>query len=437
LGSKWRRLLELKQKSNRELFALYEGELAFRHHSKKGLEEATRVIRQFRDFIGESPPSPELAKSFLAQFKDRKPTTIASYGNFLKVFLKWYGEELDIKFKVPKVLPGYVQKEDIEKLIARMASKKTHKKIIQRDTLLVNLAIHTGLRRSELAHLRVGDIDIERRLLVVRQGKGAKDRVIPLSSNISGQLDIFTKGKSKDDSLFGLTPKSVSGKIRVFARKAGVPIHTHSLRDYFATHLSEKGATIREIQSLLGHTNLTHTERYTLHTDKHLRKAVELLDKPDTADKEERLPEQALKSAGSQAMVTIKGIYKYETARSPEITRSIYFSYFVISNEGKEAAVELEAALLDNENRVLEGRREPVLNMGEKLEWEPNLFRPDGLYYLVCQYKKMSSVDEKDAYQTLLQFNVMQASKLGEVYVATKQLEFKFPVKEKDKLAIF
>jgi hypothetical protein len=102
--------LELKQKSNRELFALYEGELAFRHHSAKGLEEAKRVLKHFQDFIGESPPSPDLAKSFLAQFTNRKPTTIASYGGFLKVFLKWYGEELDIKFKVPKVLPSYVQK---------------------------------------------------------------------------------------------------------------------------------------------------------------------------------------------------------------------------------------------------------------------------------------------------------------------------------------
>lgn len=112
----------------------------------------------------------------------------------------------------------------------------------------------------------------------MRQGKGAKDRVIPSSSNMSNKLATYVKDKAKDDSSFDLTPASISGKIKTFARKAGVDIHTHSLRDYFATSLSEKGATIREIQALLGHANLTHTERYTLHTDKHLKEAIELLD---------------------------------------------------------------------------------------------------------------------------------------------------------------
>ena len=61
--------------------------------------------------------------------------------------------------------------------------------------LLVDLAIHTGLRRSELANLRVGDIDIERQVLVVRQGKGLKDRVIPMSKNTCEKLGEYIKGK--------------------------------------------------------------------------------------------------------------------------------------------------------------------------------------------------------------------------------------------------
>ncbi|MFC1918288.1 tyrosine-type recombinase/integrase, partial [Chloroflexota bacterium] len=196
----------------------------------------------------------------------------------LKVFLKWYGEELDINIRVPKILPSYVEKADVEKLLEVMRAKRSHKNTIDRDILLVDLAIHTGLRRSEIAYLRVGDIDIDRQLLVVRQGKGARDRIIPLSKIMINKLADYIVDRNKESSLFGLAPASISGKIKTFAIKAGVDIHTHSLRDYFATSLSEKGATIREIQSLLGHANLTHTERYTLHTDKHLQNAIELLD---------------------------------------------------------------------------------------------------------------------------------------------------------------
>ncbi|MFC1928455.1 tyrosine-type recombinase/integrase [Chloroflexota bacterium] len=280
--------MELRQKTNDELFTLYEGELAFHHRSTRSIHEAKRVLNHFHNYVGEFPPTPELAKSFLSQYKDRKPTTIARYAAILKVFFKWYGEELAIKIRIPKILPSYVDKSKIDKLLEAMKSKRSHKETIGRDLLLIDLAIHTGLRRSELANLRVGDIDVERRVLVVRHGKGAKDRIIPLSEITTDKLVEYIKNKDEDNSLLGLTPASISGKIRAFANKAGVDIHTHSLRDYFATSLSEKGATIREIQSLLGHANLTHTERYTLHTDKHLREAVGLLDedKPDTEEQE-------------------------------------------------------------------------------------------------------------------------------------------------------
>jgi hypothetical protein len=83
LGNKGRRQLELRQKTNDELFALYEGELAFRHRSVRGIHEAKRVLRHFHNYLGEYPPTPELAKSFLSTFKNHKPTTIARYAAIL------------------------------------------------------------------------------------------------------------------------------------------------------------------------------------------------------------------------------------------------------------------------------------------------------------------------------------------------------------------
>ena len=195
--------MELRQKTNDELFALYEGELAFHHRSDGGLQEAKRVLNHFHRYLGEFPPTPEIAKSFLSTFKDRKTTTIARYAAIIKVFFKWYGEELDISVRVPKVLPSYVEKEDIEKLIEALRYKKSHRKTIDRDILLVDLAIHTGLRRSELASVRVGDIDIERQVLVVRQGKGAKDRIIPLSKITTNKLAAYIKSKCKSSEKMG------------------------------------------------------------------------------------------------------------------------------------------------------------------------------------------------------------------------------------------
>ncbi len=349
LGNKGRRHLELRQKPNGELFALYEGELTFHHRSARGIHEAKRVLNHFHNYLGEFPPTPELAKSFLSQFKERKPTTIARYAAILKVFFKWYGEELYINIRVPKILPSYVEKADIEKLLEAMRAKRSHKNTIDRDILLVDLAIHTGLRRSELASLRVGDIDLERQLLIVRQGKGSKDRVIPLSNSTCEKLAGYIKGKEKDISLFGLVPASISGKIRTFATKAGVKLHAHSLRDYFATSLSEKGATIREIQSLLGHTNLTHTERYTLHTDKHLKDAIDLIDKEPEDEQITTSDRGGIQER--QPIVIIKAICK-PSSEDPMILSSEYHSHFIAYNDGNKPAIEVELALL-NDNKKL------------------------------------------------------------------------------------
>ena len=125
--------MELRPKPNSELFSLYEGKLTFHHRSVRGIQEARRVLNHFHNYLGEFLPTPELAKSFISQFKDRKTTTIVRYAAILKVFFKWYGEELDINIRVPKILPSYVDKSNIDKLLEAMKSKRSHKETIGRD----------------------------------------------------------------------------------------------------------------------------------------------------------------------------------------------------------------------------------------------------------------------------------------------------------------
>ncbi len=287
--------MELRQKTNGELFNLYDGELVFHHRSARGLHEAKRILGHFHRYIGEYPPSIELAKSFLGQFSNRKATTLYRYTAIIKGFLFWYGEKLGVKIRVPKMLPDYVEDGDIDKLIdaMRAENKRTHRQLARRDILLIDVDLHTGLRRQELSNLKVGDIDSERQLLIVRAGKGAKDRSIPLPNGLAQRLGDYVKDKAKEESVFGLAAATISGKIKRFADKAGVKLHTHSLRDTFGTRLLERGATIREVQELLGHANLGVTERYTLLTSRHLRKAIDLLDddQPQSQPKTTPAPE--------------------------------------------------------------------------------------------------------------------------------------------------
>jgi len=172
LGSDGKRKMRLRRKTNHELFQLYEAQLALRHRSRDALEEAKRVLRHFQEYPGEFPPSPELATVFLAQFAEHKPTTLYRYHSIIKTFMQWYGEKLETKIKLPERLPDYVERDEIEKLKEAMRSKKTHKKVIERNILLIDLGLKTGLRRSELGGLIMRDIDLERNYLVVRQGKG-------------------------------------------------------------------------------------------------------------------------------------------------------------------------------------------------------------------------------------------------------------------------
>ncbi len=193
--------------------------------------------------------------------------------------MRWYGEPIDeLKIKVPKRLPQYVENEQIEKLLSTIRDKKSHKLTVERDLLIVELYLKTRMRRSELAGLKVRDVHKD--FIMVIKGKGEKDRMIPLLPDIARRLGDFTGNRQPDESVFGLTGPSIGNKISIFARKAGLnDIHTHSLRHKYATDLLESGANLRAVQQLLGHSDLATTQVYLAITDESLRDAVNGLDK--------------------------------------------------------------------------------------------------------------------------------------------------------------
>jgi site-specific recombinase XerD len=188
--------------------------------------------------------------------------TSASYLNQMINSIKFYYEvvlEMPNRFysierpikkeKLPKVL----SKNDVLSIIQNTNNIK-HK-------CIVSLLYSAGLRRGELINLKLTDIDSERMVINVLQGKGNKDRLTILSTSVLKDLRIYFKKWSPQIYLFeGIrggkySPHSVNQLIKAAAKKGKIRknVTPHMLRHSFATHLLEAGTDLRYIQALLGH----------------------------------------------------------------------------------------------------------------------------------------------------------------------------------------
>jgi integrase/recombinase XerC len=152
--------------------------------------------------------------------------------------------------------------------------------LVKRDRAILELMYASGLRVSELTGLDIGSIDRQGKMLRVL-GKGSKERVIPYGSKAQEALEAYwpvrskilahPKSKPDHEAIFlnyrggRLTPRAVHSMVRKYGRLANIDwnLHPHSLRHAFATHLLADGADLRAIQELLGHANLSTTQRYT------------------------------------------------------------------------------------------------------------------------------------------------------------------------------
>ena len=162
--------------------------------------------------------------------------------------------------------------DEIRKMISTVANPK-HK-------ILIGLLYASGIRRSEAIKIQLRDIDCERKLLLVRQGKGAKFRYTILSEQILTQIKEYLQTRSTISSyLFStkeghITDRTVEAVIDNARQKANIPknITPHSLRHSFATHLMAQGTNIEYIQQMLGHKDIRTTKIYEHIVPAHLQK---------------------------------------------------------------------------------------------------------------------------------------------------------------------
>lgn len=157
-----------------------------------------------------------------------------------------------------KRLPKIIDKDFLVLKINSIENLK-HKSIIM-------LAYSTGMRVSEVCNLLISDIDSKRMLITIRQSKGNKDRIVPLSQNVLSLLRIYFKEYKPKVNLFnGQNSLKYSHKScnEIVKKYIGSDYHFHLIRHSNATALLESGIDLRIIQKLLGHSSSKVTEIYT------------------------------------------------------------------------------------------------------------------------------------------------------------------------------
>jgi site-specific recombinase XerD len=152
----------------------------------------------------------------------------------------------------------------------------------QRDKTIFDLMYSSGLRSGEITRLVIADIDLAERILLIRQSKFAKDRVVALTKHSARQLARYLQNRKSEQELVfpgrdgaGLSVSAIRKRFMHYLKRSGIQDRgqsPHSIRHSTATHLLENGADLRYVQELLGHESIQTTVGYTHQSHVHLRK---------------------------------------------------------------------------------------------------------------------------------------------------------------------
>jgi len=265
-------------------------ELQRRNFSASTIHGYIGAVERFARYFGKPPDQlgPDHIRQYQAHLlheRQLKPHTVVAQVAALRFF---FVRTLKRRFPPDSIpypkyshhrVPSVLSPEEVARLIDAASN-------LQARAILM-LLYSTGVRRSELVRLRVEDIDSERMIVHIRQGKGGKDRDVPLCPKLLETLReywrwkkpktwLFPRGIAKRGDDQHLTDKAVWYACAEAARHAGFkkPVAPHMLRHSFATHLLENGADLPTIQILLGHADLEATSIYLHLSRRHLETTV-------------------------------------------------------------------------------------------------------------------------------------------------------------------
>ncbi len=268
-------------------------ELQRRNYSAVTTRNYLRVVADFAKYFGKSPDKLGLNElrtyqAYLLRERKLTPGTVINQVAALRFFFVKTLKRHQFRDFLPypqdgRRLPTVLSREEVSRLINAAGT-------LFRRTLLMTL-YGTGMRRSELAHLKVGDIDSQRMIIRVVAGKRSKDRDLPLSPALLETLREYWRWRKPRLYLFPtrtlarrfdqpISDKTVWIACSEAARQAGIKkrVTPHTLRHSWATHLLEAGTDLRTIQVLLGHGDLETTAQYLHLSQRHLQAVVNPLD---------------------------------------------------------------------------------------------------------------------------------------------------------------
>jgi integrase/recombinase XerD len=248
-------------------------DMTLRNFTQQTIDTYVQCIARFARYFKSSPEllSPEDIRAYLVYLVQERRVSFSYYKQTRSALRFLYrvslgrNDVLDAipPVKEPRTLPVVLSPDEVARFFAAIRNIK-HRAILM-------TAYAAGLRISEVTQLQATDIDSQRMVIRVRQGKGRKDRYVMLSPRLLEALRAYWKAVRPRDFLFPgaipgrpITTESIK-KVCQRARKAaglGKNITAHTMRHSFATHLLEAGTDLRTIQVLLGHRSFSTTARY-------------------------------------------------------------------------------------------------------------------------------------------------------------------------------
>ncbi len=277
----------------------YNEAMQLRGYSKSTLHRRESDIRRFIGWCDDrsldhpnqvTKPILERYQRYLFHYRqerNNRPLSATSQNHYLtsvKQYFKWLTQQNYLLYNpaselvIIKQTPSLPVVLSIEEIQTLMQQPDTTTAGGVRDRAILELFYSTGIRRSELCKLKLQDIALTRRTLYVRQGKGNKDRLVPIGEKALHWLQRYLNEARHqflldvdDPALFlndygrPFRDSKLGDKVKRFMRNAGidVPGSCHLLRHAMATHMLDNGAELRFIQAMLGHANLSATQMYT------------------------------------------------------------------------------------------------------------------------------------------------------------------------------
>jgi site-specific recombinase XerD len=274
-------------------------ELQRRNYSQTTVTSYIRIVADFAKYFQRPPDQlgPDDIRAYQLHLLQERKQGVRTVGTqtaalrffFCKTLKRNYPVEEVPYPRAPRKLPIILTQEEAVRLIDS-ASNLFHR------AMLMTL-YSTGMRRAELCHLQVADIDSVRMLIHIRHGKRNRDRDVPLSPKLLETLREYWRWMRPKMCLFPgtkdgwradkpITPKVLWEACREAAQAAGITkdVRPHLLRHSFATHLLENGADLPTVQLLLGHSDLKATSIYLHLSERHLKAAGTPIDKAEFSE---------------------------------------------------------------------------------------------------------------------------------------------------------